>query len=516
MNEKEIRRGFLKEKMAGYRVDPPESVWNSISAQMGGRSRRGWVIIAFSAAAGIALAVTLGITYFGKWEGRNLQLSEMATDPAEPGAMQESGQFAEPGALQEPGQFAEPDALHESGHADAASRSADRDGAISGKPSESGKPIESMESSESQIAAGPPRQSGRASVVAEGEGNRIAVQETGMEDVSTSPTGSEEIAMREVRMPEEDREVRMSEEDREVRMPGEDEPPVPGMEEGDPLTELTDVPEDELALEQGEWAGGQEEKDPRWIIGAALSPLYSFRDAEAGAVSNAGDFESGLIAYAGGVHVSYRAARRVAIESGVFFNKMGVSIGAPGLRVFDTSMEFAPLYGASERGGWKAVSNSIGNIVSNKGDIYVNNYKLYGNSDALEITDQANTPSVTADEGIRQHLDYLELPLNVRYTVVDRTFELQLVGGMSTNFLLNNYITMETPEGTEEVGYLTNIRNVNYSGNAGVGMIYHLHRQVSLRLEPRFRYFLNSVNDASLPATRPYSLGLYTGITYTF
>jgi hypothetical protein len=75
---------------------------------------------------------------------------------------------------------------------------------------------------------------------------------------------------------------------------------------------------------------------------------------------------------------------------------------------------------------------------------------------------------------------------------------------------------METSSGQEEIGYLANINTVNYSGNAGVGMIYHMGEKLSLILEPRFRYFLNSVNDSSLPSTRPYSLGLYTGLSYTF
>ena len=125
-----------------------------------------------------------------------------------------------------------------------------------------------------------------------------------------------------------------------------------------------------------------------------------------------------------------------------------------------------------------------------------------------------NLGSATA--GIEQHLDYLELPFNLRYTVIDRSFEVQLVGGVSTNFLINNYVTMETAAGQEEVGYLTNIRTVNYSGNAGLGMVYHVGRHLNLMLEPRFRYFLNSINDSSLPATRPYSFGLYTSLNFTF
>ena len=75
---------------------------------------------------------------------------------------------------------------------------------------------------------------------------------------------------------------------------------------------------------------------------------------------------------------------------------------------------------------------------------------------------------------------------------------------------------METPDGQEEIGYLSNVNTVNYSGNAGLGMIYHMGEKLSLIMEPRFRYFINSVNDSSLPSTRPYSLGFYTGLSYTF
>ena len=98
------------------------------------------MIIAISAAAGIALAVTLGITYFGKWEGRSLQLSEMASDPAEPGT----------GALKEPGQTG------------AAGRTGDREG------TESVKPVESP------MSPGPERQSGNVPSAAEAEMGRIA------------------------------------------------------------------------------------------------------------------------------------------------------------------------------------------------------------------------------------------------------------------------------------------------------------------------------------------------------
>jgi len=274
---------------------------------------------------------------------------------------------------------------------------------------------------------------------------------------------------------------------------------------------------EDLPLEQLAEFDAVKKRDPRWMLGAVLSPLYSYRDADLQAMSGGTEYESGLVSYAGGINVSYRGNSRLAIETGIHFNKMGISIGAPGIQLFGNSFVFAPMREASNSPEIIAITNSVGNIVTESGQIIVNGYKLnaeYG-ADAISNSDVADFSQV-AEQGIEQHLDYLELPFNVRYTVIDRTFELQLVGGMSTNFLVNNYVTMETASGNAEIGYLTNIRSVNYSGNAGIGMIYHLHDKFSLLLEPRFRYFLNSVNDASLPTTRPYALGIYMGINYTF
>jgi hypothetical protein len=250
------------------------------------------------------------------------------------------------------------------------------------------------------------------------------------------------------------------------------------------------------------------------MLGAAVSPLYSYRDAEASAsTSNPG--ESGLLSYSTGVHVSYRRNSRLAFETGIYYNKTGVSIGAPEIKIFNRSQDYMAPAAFSGEIEITAMNNSVGNIVAYSGDIYLNGYKINAEN-GQDAYASVVADAKASESGIQQHLDYLELPFNLRYSVIDRTFELQLVGGMSTNFLIDNYVTMEGASGQEEIGYLSNVNTVNVSGNAGLGMIYHMGKKFSFLLEPRFRYFINSVNDSSLPSTRPYSLGLYTGLSYTF
>ena len=73
--------GFLKEKLGGYQVDPPASVWKTISTRMGGRRRKGMVIVVLAAAASVALAVTLGINYFGQDLPQDREMAEIRDQP---------------------------------------------------------------------------------------------------------------------------------------------------------------------------------------------------------------------------------------------------------------------------------------------------------------------------------------------------------------------------------------------------------------------------------------------------
>ena len=474
-------KGFLKEKLGGYQVDPPASVWSSISAGLGGRNRKGMIIISLAAAASVALAVTLGINYFGPDVPRDQVMAESENRPVE--AVPESVPQVEEhpaAAVPESPRTAQRENLEEKVVRTVHEVSAGDD------QGEEALPFDISTPSISEV-----------------------VNSAGAEIPGSEPSGQDSRV----------EETRLTTSAEEAEEPDQNS----GDEKAEDLTlDAGDEKAEDLTLDAGDDLADEglmdfEEtpgKDPRWIIGAALSPLYTFRDAEPQALAASPDHESGMVSYAGGIQVAYRTTRRLAIESGIFFNKMGIAIGAPGIQLFQPEYDFAPIGAEAARSNVMAISNTVGNIVSKSGDIYVNNYMLSASYDNT-VPDQFSS-AVNADQGIRQHLDYLEVPLNLRYTVVDRSLEVQLVGGMSTNLLINNYVTMETADGTTEIGYLTNIRTVNYSGNAGIGLVYHLMDHFSLSLEPRFRYFLNSVNDDSLPSTRPYTFGLYTGLNYRF
>lgn len=456
-----MNKGFLKDKLGNYQVDPPEEVWNEISSQIGGgRNRRRLYILLLASAASIALAISLGIHFLGP-------------DLPQPGVLTEEIQ-PETGSRQET-------AGDRSGQSEVS--------ALEQKVRETLKVLD-----EERTDPAVPEQ--EPEVVQD----VVAVQQ-GILSIP-EPAGDREAIS--------DRETVI---DPEAIDPEAIVNPAP--REDTVLLLPPDEAEDVFTEPFQDMEADTRRGESRWMLGAALSPLYSFRDAEAAVIPD-NPAETGMLSYSTGVQVSYRRNSRFAIETGIYYNRTGIVIGAPGIQVFSQDSENLIFGKGSEAAEIRTVGNTVGNIVAYSGDIYMNGYKIGAeNASYASVFDQVDLVQ-EAELGIQQHLDYLELPINLRYSVIDRTIELQLVGGMSTNFLVNNKVTMETSAGKEEIGYLSNVRTINYSGNAGLGMIYHMGQKVSLMLEPRFRYFINSVNDSSLPSTRPFSLGLYTGLSYTF
>jgi hypothetical protein len=446
-DQTDMNRGFMKEKLGNYQVDPPEKVWNAISGQIGnGRKRRGMYILLLATAASFALAVTLGIHFFGP--DLPQQQSRMEELQGEQGVTEKE--------------------LPKARERQTADSTQDERDQVEVEPLDAHPVLAMQQMNSLETEAGEPQQ-----------GNQDPVPVT---------------------------------------------IPYP-LDTPDPV-DMTDLISDPVIQLLPDSAGGlntdpfpimepDKKRDPRWMVGAVVSPLYSYRDAEAVAMPSSPS-ESGMLSYSTGVNVNYRRNSRLAFETGIYYNSTGITIGAPGIRLFNQRSDAVYFGPGLEMAAINTVSNSVGNIVAYSGDIYMNGYKINAENGANALADFALDEIAAPESGIEQHLDFLEIPFNLRYSVIDRTIELQVVGGMSTNFLVGNSVTIEGPSGREEIGYLSNVNTVNYSANAGMGMIYHMGRKMSLILEPRFRYFINSVNDASLPDTRPYSLGFYTGLSYTF
>lgn len=521
-SEKKITRGGLSDKMGGYQPDPPASVWEEVAAGLRGKRSSRRLFIFLGAAAGLALAITVGITLF--------------TDPVQPGmaTLEESSSGQPPIVVTEEPLTAETDPRVKKeaplkGETQTGSESAA--GAGKAQPENVSrleqKVLTTMQEVMEEQPAGGEKIAGRLEPDQQGNaqaepGHAEPVQaqadydgpvqgdsrQPGTEDSATNSQrpadGTGEL--REGRDTPGDTQQLQADNDRQVV----NEDSLLSLLAGD----ASDIAEQEITAQK-------ERKTGKWQLGAALSPLISYRDvASADAVQNVAvnNSESARLTYAGGVGVSYLPTDRLTIQTGVFYNKMGVNIGdysnfKSGWYESDMDMVSAP--GRSEN--VVSIANSMGTLISSKEERFVNSYT--GTETLTDYHILKPEEMVVADaavESFSQTFEYLEIPFNVRYKILDRTIDLQLMGGFSTNLLVNNSVAAIAGDETVAIGKVQDVRMFNYSGNAGFGVVYDLFENFSFSIEPRFRYYLNSINTPNLPVTRPYTFGFYTGVNYKF
>lgn len=116
---------------------------------------------------------------------------------------------------------------------------------------------------------------------------------------------------------------------------------------------------------------------------------------------------------------------------------------------------------------------------------------------------------------ISQRLGYLEVPLEVRYKLIDSKFSLNVIGGMSALFLTDNNIAITDNNTKLDLGSDNNFNDFNQSANFGLGLDYAFTKQLGFSIEPVFKYQLSPLRD-NIAGFRPYNIGVYSGITYRF
>jgi len=66
------------------------------------------------------------------------------------------------------------------------------------------------------------------------------------------------------------------------------------------------------------------------------------------------------------------------------------------------------------------------------------------------------------------------------------------------------------------IGETNGLKTINYSSTLGLGLEYNITETISLSLEPAFKYYINSINRSDNINTHPYSIGIFTGLSYIF
>jgi hypothetical protein len=269
-------------------------------------------------------------------------------------------------------------------------------------------------------------------------------------------------------------------------------------------------------------------KHDHWILGGEIAPLYSYRTLasdylDPDMINSLNKSESALLAYAGGIRVAFSASRRLSVQSGVYYSRYGQKKNNVEIYSYNKT-EYTN--GETARGSYLSISNSTGVIYSDQPDnagydkVISNSMGTADNNSYFTSLSGFNYTNLSLAEESNitatQYFDYLEVPLTVKYKIIDRKFDFSLSGGLVTNFLVGNVVNLEQNGEKTRFGKTNDITQINYSGSFGLGFEYPLLSGFAFSIEPRFRYYLNPINKSSQINVHPYSFGFFAGISYNF
>jgi hypothetical protein len=201
-----------------------------------------------------------------------------------------------------------------------------------------------------------------------------------------------------------------------------------------------------------------------------------------------------------GLSIAYAINDRLRVRSGIHKAEYG----------YDTNdVDFSPTLAASSSGRLQNVNNAGSSA----------NVTFDSPNSSLESSDavapEFNALSSARDGTVAQSFGYLEVPLELDYALVDRKFGVNLIGGISSLFLLDNSVTLSSGDLKTDIGEARNLNDLNFSTNIGFGVNYKFTPKVQLNIEPVFKYQLNTFSDTS-GDFRPYSIGVYSGLNFRF
>jgi hypothetical protein len=267
---------------------------------------------------------------------------------------------------------------------------------------------------------------------------------------------------------------------------------------------------------------GESDSNPAWKVGVHLSPGYSSHSAshsQAYARNMTYSDAEPQANMGGGFSLQYKTTSRWRLESGMYYSRNGGnSSNSPGFGGNRAQYDYASSPGSPERYFNTNVSLKLGQMVMNSTAGVIAFSHTPSNVELVSMPESStglSTAMLTPGE-FSQVFDFVEVPLFARYQVVDSKLDVELVGGLSASLVVGNYVYMENIRGREHVGSTQDISTVNFSGNAGVGLIYAMGRNLSLSVEPRLSYFLNSINHSGDVNFKPWRVGVFTGISYEF
>lgn len=250
----------------------------------------------------------------------------------------------------------------------------------------------------------------------------------------------------------------------------------------------------EELLKEKEKQSAQKQKINRWQVTPNLAPIYFGSFAEGSPLDEmlAENNKTYNTSLSYGVGVNYAVNKKLKVRTAV--NVLSVDYNTQGIVFYqDTNAKTMANVSPTQLGSMiqikplNSVEMQLDRVISERFDGVLN-----------------------------QKMGYIEMPVEMSYKILDKKFGVELVGGFSTLFLSANEIFLKTDDGLNmKIGKATNLNDIHFSSNFGIGLNYKLLKNFDARVEPTFKYQLNTFSSDS-GSFKPYIFGIYSGVSYRF
>jgi len=229
----------------------------------------------------------------------------------------------------------------------------------------------------------------------------------------------------------------------------------------------------------------QTSNSQKWTVMAIAGPVFYNVSDKTSALDQSldGAETSGEINFAYGVGVGFNLTEKLSLSYSAIKTKLSYSVNnvrstssTDSLRIFSIS----------------AIS---GNNVSRR------TLSTFAGNDAITL---------------RQEIEYVEMPLQLTYSLSKSRFGAHVFGGFSTLLLTDDRIFAENSRNEElDLGRANNLSKINFSLNAGIGAYYKFSEKFTLEINPTFKYHFNVLDSANRDASGVL-LGFYAGLKYNW
>lgn len=277
---------------------------------------------------------------------------------------------------------------------------------------------------------------------------------------------------------------------------------------------LLDVINDLHALEKDSTVVA-EVNPRRWTIAPNASPVYynSLVNGSPIAETFADNTKTGDVNLSFGINVGYDVSSRLTVRTGI--HKVDYSYSTQDVAIVP-SINTGTVQATGGGLGTNSISNDITTIAfTQNASTYSLRDKQVSNNEFVPTILDSSIRQAQIEGNLNQRMSYIEVPIELKYAVIDKKIGVNVIGGVSTLLLTENSIVLDSPALTAELGEATNLNDVSFSTNIGLGIDYKLSKQLEFNLEPMLKYQLNTFS-GNTGNFKPYSVGVYTGVSFRF